>query len=163
MPTEFGIMGRLRGLQLHSNELTGPIPSELGLLSGEFGKIILLFQNRLTEPIPWTLANMKSMSGLALSGNQLSGPIPLELLMSYAGVAGMNFSNNPGLTGTVPESFCDATEAFCSIGSPPCHPAMRTCGYEYFEFYYKGYTGCNLAFDCNDGQVCGCHCNCSTI
>ncbi len=69
--------GRVVRLELDGNRLSGPIPSELGNLTGLTG---LDFQNNgLSGPIPPELGNLTSLTILWLSGNDLSGPIPPEL------------------------------------------------------------------------------------
>ena len=69
--------GSVIGLRLVGNQLTGPIPPELGKLS----KLIelSLWGNQLTGPIPPELGSLSELGALELAGNQLTGPIPPEL------------------------------------------------------------------------------------
>ena len=69
--------GRLTGLELGGNQLTGPIPPELGQLSQL--EWLDLGWNRLTGPIPPELGQLSQLQRLDLFGNQLAGPIPPEL------------------------------------------------------------------------------------
>ena len=68
--------GRVVGLQLRFNELTGPIPAELGNLSSLTG--LDLVANELTGPIPAELGNLTNLESMELSSNELAG-IPPEL------------------------------------------------------------------------------------
>nr|XP_043633353.1 receptor-like protein EIX1 [Erigeron canadensis] len=94
------ILGMVTLLDLSSNNLVGPIPSELTAL----GKLqsLNLSRNQLTGRIPEKIGDMKSLETLDLSLNKLSGKLPLSLsrltfLLSF------NVSWNQ-LTGTVPTS-----------------------------------------------------------
>jgi hypothetical protein len=69
--------GRVSKLLLISNNLAGPLPSELGQLSALQG--LWLSSNKLTGAIPTELGQLKALTALVLSNNQLSGPIPPEL------------------------------------------------------------------------------------
>ena len=77
--------GRVVELRLKTNNMTGPLPPELGSL-GELTSLIL---NRtpgewndgyLTGTIPPELGNLSKLVVLSLGGQKLSGPIPLELV-----------------------------------------------------------------------------------
>ena len=69
--------GRVVGLILPKNELSGTIPSELGDLTNLKG--LYLWGNELSGTIPPELGNLKSLERLFLSKNLLSGTIPSEL------------------------------------------------------------------------------------
>ena len=69
--------GRVTRLGLYRNNLSGPIPSELGNLPKLTG--LLLDRNALSGSIPSELGNLSNLTGLYLGGNALSGPIPSEL------------------------------------------------------------------------------------
>ena len=70
-------IGRVQRLGIPSNDLSGPIPPEVGNLTNlswlDFGG------NQLSGPIPPELGSLANLGGLDLASNQLSGPIPLEL------------------------------------------------------------------------------------
>ncbi len=69
--------GRVEGLDLSANQLSGPIPTELASLT----KLthLYLYDNQLSGPIPAEIASLTNLTELDLSENQLSGPIPSEL------------------------------------------------------------------------------------
>ena len=64
-------------LHLDHNQLTGPIPAELGQLTQL--QYLTLFNNELTGEIPTELAQLAQLQYLTLHNNQLSGEIPAEL------------------------------------------------------------------------------------
>ena len=69
--------GRVTGLSLTQNNLTGAIPSELGNLANLMA--LNLHQNQLTGGIPSVLGNLANLTDLNLNQNQLTGGIPSEL------------------------------------------------------------------------------------
>ena len=77
IPAELGNLSSLQKLYLHSNELTGPIPEELGDLTN-LGDLYL-HSNELTGPIPAELGNLASLQELILQKNMLDGEIPAAL------------------------------------------------------------------------------------
>ncbi|ORX43956.1 L domain-like protein [Piromyces finnis] len=89
IPPEFGNLLKLKYLNLSNNNLTGPIPQELGKLSNIE---IILSNNTLTGPIPQEFGNLSKLKTLSLSNNTLSGPIPKKLKKLNIK---MNISNNP--------------------------------------------------------------------
>ncbi len=69
--------GRVTGLELGENGLTGSLPPALGSLAGL--ERLSLWGNELTGPIPIELGNLARLEVLSLGGNGLTGPIPDEL------------------------------------------------------------------------------------
>ena len=69
--------GRVTGLHLISNRLSGEIPAELGNLPKL--EEISLDDNRLSGQIPSELGNLENLKWLILNRNKLTGEIPAEL------------------------------------------------------------------------------------
>ncbi len=90
--------GRVSRLDLSGNELTGPIPVELGSLVNL--QRLELFSNDLTGPIPAELGSLVSLETLDLGGNELTGPIPAEL-GSLVNLETLDLDENE-LTGPIP-------------------------------------------------------------
>ena len=99
IPDALGNLSSLTGLYLWSNALTGPIPDALGNLSSLTE--LALSGNELTGPIPDALGNLSSLTGLWLHGNALTGPIP-DALGNLSSLTGLNLWNN-ALTGPIPD------------------------------------------------------------
>ena len=98
IPAELGKLASLELLYLGGNDLTGSIPPELGKLASL--ELLYLDYNSLTGPIPAELGNLASLRWLALSGNNLTGPVPAEL-GKLASLELLNLSRN-NLTGPIP-------------------------------------------------------------
>ncbi len=77
LPPELGNLSELQTLNLSRNSLTGPLPPELGNLSEL--QTLDLFRNSLTGPIPPELGNLSELLVLQLFNNSLTGPLPPEL------------------------------------------------------------------------------------
>ena len=69
--------GRVTGIYLWENRLSGSIPPELSNLSKLEG--LYLHNNQLTGSIPPELGNLPNLSGLYLRDNQMAGCIPAAL------------------------------------------------------------------------------------
>ena len=98
IPPELGNLTSLKILYLGGNNLTGPVPPELGDLAHLTE--LSLWGNNLTGPIPPELANLASLERLALGDNSLTGPIPPEL-DKLAKLWDLALYNN-NLTGRIP-------------------------------------------------------------
>ena len=98
IPPELGNLTNLEWLQLFGNQLSGEIPPELGNLTNL--KWLQLFGNQLSGEIPPELGNLTNLKWLLLSGNQLSGEIPPELgrLSNLTSL----YLNNNQLSGEIP-------------------------------------------------------------
>ena len=99
IPAELGSLSNLEWLYLHDNQLSGPIPVELGQLSNL--QILLLYENRLSGSIPEELSNLSNLEQLYLDDNQLSGSIPEEL-GSLSNLERLSLGGNE-LSGSIPE------------------------------------------------------------
>jgi sugar lactone lactonase YvrE len=97
--------GRVTGLDLSRNNLSGPLPASLGNLNNL--QSLDLSQNALTGPIPASLGNLTRLQTLSLFINQLSGSIPASL-GNLTRLDFLQLSNNQ-LTGSIPPSLGNLT------------------------------------------------------
>lgn len=74
--------GRVSSLTLPLNQLSGPLPAEIGNLSDL--TFLILWENRLSGQLPSEIGNLTKLKFLNLAENQLSGPLPLELTQLVA-------------------------------------------------------------------------------
>ena len=77
IPSVLQKLDRLQGLVLYGNQLSGKIPHELGNLTSL--ATLHLESNRLSGVIPDDLGGISRLKGLLLAFNQLSGQIPEDL------------------------------------------------------------------------------------
>ncbi|KAJ0076140.1 hypothetical protein Patl1_35220 [Pistacia atlantica] len=92
-------LGKVAGLDLSDNELTGEIPSKIGDLQGIIA--LNLSYNLLSGPIPKSFSNLKEIESLDLSHNNLSGQIPPQLTqLNYLEVFNVAHNN---LSGSIPD------------------------------------------------------------
>ena len=95
--------GRVTGLELWDNDLSGEIPAELGSLSNLTD--LSLDSNQLTGEIPPELGSLSSLTHLLLGLNDLSGEIPAEL-GSLSNLERLGLNDND-LSGCAPSSLED--------------------------------------------------------
>ena len=103
--------GRVAELKLFTNELTGPIPAELGELT-DLRALSLSF-NELSGPIPAELGGLTNLEALWLGGNQLTGPIPAEL-GSLRNLRDLSLFKNE-LTGPIPTELGGLTKLYSLV------------------------------------------------
>ena len=106
--------GHVAGLSLLGNQLSGPIPSELGNLAN-LG-FLSLRDNQLNGPIPSELGNLANLQELILDSNQLSGSIPSELA-NLDNLRALSLGNNQ-FSGCVPVKLFD--NIVPRLGLPSC-------------------------------------------
>jgi Leucine-rich repeat (LRR) protein len=110
-------------LSLSYNQLTGSIPSELGLLNQTLVELILL-DNKLAGSIPSELGLLTHLNDLYLAGNHLTGSIQPELGL-LTQIKSLHLHINE-LTGTMPPSLCSPS-AFILVD---CGEIACTCCFE---------------------------------
>ena len=100
------ISGRVTGLDLSENRLTGDIPSELASLSSL--ERLYLHDNNLSGEIPSWVGALSNLQWLDLGENRLSGEIPTEL-GDLTDLQELLLDNNQ-LAGEIPFDVGDLTE-----------------------------------------------------
>jgi hypothetical protein len=99
IPIEIGLLLELTSLDLHDNKLTGSIPSELGFLTKL--EVLAFHENQLMGAFPSEeIGLLIELTSLDLHGNKLTGSIPSELgLLTKLEVLGLHENQ---LTGAFP-------------------------------------------------------------
>ena len=100
--------GRVSRLSLHSNNLAGSLPPELGELMHLVS--LSLSENQLSGRIPAELRNLTSLTLLELGYNQLSGGIPAEL-GQLSKLRLFDLTDNQ-LTGSIPHELGQLTNLY---------------------------------------------------
>ena len=103
--------GRVAGLHLHKNGLTGSLPAALGDLARL--RSLHLHGNALGDSIPSRLGRFQLLGALSLSDNDLTGPLPGELA-ELDSLVGLWVRDNR-LEGVVPAGFMDLQPLFFDI------------------------------------------------
>ena len=116
--------GNVIELQLHVNNLSGPIPAEIGRLV--YLESLHLWGNQLTGELPNELGNLTKLQSLHINSNALTGS--LSVLGSLSQLMEIVFSNNefegcfPALFRTIPSSrhdFNELSATYCDDASNP--------------------------------------------
>ena len=93
-------------LNLHSNQLSGNIPGDIGNLSSLTH--LYLYENNLIGSIPLEIGNLTGLTYLNLRNNQFSGNIPAEL-GNLTELTYLNMGTN-NLTGSIPPELGNLVE-----------------------------------------------------
>ena len=83
IPTEIGLFTGLASLSLTNATLTGPIPDEIGQLQ-ELRRL-WLYNNNLSGDIPSALNNLPNLEVLELHKNNFNGPMPSGVCTAIKG------------------------------------------------------------------------------
>ena len=111
--------GKVVGLSLDNNNLTGSIPA----LLAELGDLVTLdlSDNALAGRIPWQLRELQQLRDLLLNDNAFKGLLPRQI-GDMAGLRYLNIGSNE-LSGVVPGSFADlGLDTLYAAGSGVCVP-----------------------------------------
>ena len=111
IPAELGNLVRLENLRLGENQLSGPIPPELGRLTNLTS--MKLFGNQPSGPIPPELGGLTNLKSMDLAVNELSGRIPAEL-GGLASLEVLELSVNQ-LSGPIPSELGDVATLYTVI------------------------------------------------
>ncbi|MBO1348618.1 MAG: putative Ig domain-containing protein [Hormoscilla sp. GUM202] len=98
LPSELGDLSNLQILELYDNSLNGTLPSELGDLSNL--QYLHLYDNSLSGTLPSELGTLANLTRLSLNNNDLSGPLPSGL-GELANLTQLNLASN-FLRGPIP-------------------------------------------------------------
>lgn len=137
----FNASGRVTGLNLYNNNLTGTLPAAIGDFTNL--KYLDFGFNLLTDTIPTQISNLSNLEILFLDSNQFIGNIPVGFinlgnlvqlhlknnllegcfaveLKKFCGLKSNNLSISEGNNFDAPfESFCEIGEGICPI--PRCN------------------------------------------
>jgi len=112
IPTSIGRLKNLTVLDLSSNQFSGAIPSEVGDLNNL--DILFLGRNNFNEtPVPTWIRNMTSLTELSLANSSLTGNIP-TWLGELTQLMFLDLGGNE-LTGTIPQSLSNLAQLMVLI------------------------------------------------
>jgi|EP00900_Chrysochromulina_parva_P027050 hypothetical protein len=109
--------GRVKILALDFNNLTGTLPSSVGLLSKL--EDLDLEHNHLVGSVPSELGQLSSLVQLGLGGNQFSGRIPDEACAPLQRIVSGGGKGQPA---------CDLSGNKFACPLPACNTTVATCG-----------------------------------
>lgn len=136
LPASFTVLSSLQTLDLNTNYLTGTFPASLTVLSSL--KLLNLGNNALTGGIPSGIGSLTILENLNLFGNQLTGTLPASL-GQLAQLQQLNLQGNR-LTGPLPASLAGLAQLqYLSLASNQlsgCFPSNFTalCGRTQLNF-----------------------------
>ncbi|XP_062006701.1 probable inactive receptor kinase At5g58300 [Rosa rugosa] len=119
LPSDIFALPSLRYIYLHDNNFTGSIPSSLPPNL----TVLDLSSNSLTGSIPATIQNLTHLNGLNLQNNSLSGPVPD---IKTPRLKHLNLSYNH-LNGSIPPPFKKFPTSSFEGNSMLCGPPLKQC------------------------------------
>ena len=125
-------------LFLDSNQLSGPIPQEIGNLSRL--KFLYLSENQLSGPIPSEFGNLSQLANLLLVDNQICGKIP-EFLSNLSQLGGLWLYNNQLIIDGYTPEFVNWMQSkgfkFYTQDSKECEPVVPEGPYciDKYDYY----------------------------
>ena len=151
LPSQLGMLPTLAHLGLRNNNLTGSVPSETGGLSVS---VVQLDNNFLTGSLPTELGLLRGQIWkgqnlefvrFSVSNNSLTGSVPSELGLLASNGILVDFN----ISGN-PGMTGVLPEELCSLQND------TSCEYKVLSDFYP----CLFNFDCTE-TLCGCQCECS--
>ena len=128
IPTQLGSLPVLQSFLAYFNKLSGSLPTELG--RHDSLKYLGFSGNQLTGTIPTEFGRLDDLEGLYLNSNKLVGTIPIQHC-NWTDMITFDFSNNPGLNGTLPSALCDLDDIFVIASMGVTCPV--SCGYKCYQ------------------------------
>ena len=108
IPSEIGLLSNLIFVILVKNNVMGTIPSEIGRLTKL--RIWISSSNKLTGPLPTEIGNLQEAYFFTVNDNFLTGPIPTEIAHMDA-LETLGLSNNPFISGSIPSELGNLKKA----------------------------------------------------
>ncbi|TMX02465.1 hypothetical protein EJD97_021458 [Solanum chilense] len=119
LPSDITSLPSLRFIYIQQNKFSGEIPSSLSLLL----KFIDLSFNSFSGEVPTTIQNLTHLTGLNLQNNSLTGSIPNVNLPK---LTQLNMSNNQ-LNGSIPPSLANFSASSFQGNSLLCGQPLTQC------------------------------------
>lgn len=119
LPSDITSLPSLRFIFIQQNKFSGEIPSSLSLLL----KFIDLSFNSFSGEVPTTIQNLTHLTGLNLQNNSLTGSIPNVNLPK---LTQLNMSNNQ-LNGSIPQSLANFSASSFQGNSLLCGQPLTQC------------------------------------
>jgi Leucine-rich repeat (LRR) protein len=102
IPSELGLLTNLNSIYIQAHKITGTVPNELFENKPDL-EMIAITRQRLTGPLPTNFAASTKLNDLQFQGNEFTGTIPSEY-GRFTTLDNLELKNN-NLNGTIPESF----------------------------------------------------------
>ena len=104
VPSIYNSMSQLQTLNLYANFLSGRVPAPITSTSWSSLKVLTIFNNRFSGPIPTNLGWATRIVDMELSQNKLTGTIPTAI-GNLKSVTTLTFTSN-SVSGSVPIALC---------------------------------------------------------